>query len=72
MTYTSVITNTFFVKYLNSVNSLTVINLQSQTVLELNNVSRHDLESGISFYNFLCNTYVVFLQTKNYGVITKK
>lgn len=66
-------TNTLFVKQLNGgASKLTVINLQGQKVLELNNVTQNILEAGISFNNFLSNIYLVFLQTKDHGVLTKK
>ncbi|MCB4807510.1 hypothetical protein LG651_04545 [Tamlana sp. 62-3] len=65
--------NTFFAKQLiNGASKLTVVNLQGQKILELFNVTQQDLESGISFNNFLSNTYVVLLQTKSHGILTKK
>ncbi|ULC59917.1 choice-of-anchor D domain-containing protein [Flaviramulus sp. BrNp1-15] len=64
---------TFYAKQLTTeVKNLMLINMRGQSVLELDNVSRTSLESGIRFDNIATGTYVVCLKTETNQVLTKK
>jgi hypothetical protein len=65
--------NTLFVKKLNSaVSKLSLINMRGQSVLEMQDVSREQLENGITFNNIATGTYVVCMRTETNEVLTKK
>ncbi|WP_396602793.1 LamG-like jellyroll fold domain-containing protein [Algibacter sp. R77976] len=66
-------TNTLYVKKLNSdVSKLSLVNMRGQLVLELQDVSREQLENGLQFNNMSAGAYVVYMQTNTNEVLTKK
>ena len=65
--------NTLFAKKLNtSVTKLAVINMNGQTVMELNNVSTEALNNGIKISNVATGSYVACFRTDDNQVHTKK
>ncbi|MGB5419599.1 T9SS type A sorting domain-containing protein, partial [Algibacter sp.] len=66
-------TNTLFVKKLSSdVKNLSLINMHGQVILEMTNVSRARLESGLQFNNITTGAYVVCMRTEANEVLSKK
>ena len=65
--------NTLFAKKLNaSVSKLAIINMNGQTVMELNNVSTEALNNGIKISNVATGAYVACFRTDDNQVHTKK
>ena len=65
--------NTFFAKKLSSaVSKLSLVNMRGQAILELDNVSRTQLENGIQFNNIATGAYIVSIRTETNEILNKK
>ncbi|MEP3837218.1 MAG: LamG-like jellyroll fold domain-containing protein [Algibacter sp.] len=66
-------TNTLFIKNLNSdVNSLSLVNMSGQVVLEMKDVAGATLQNGLQFNTISTGAYVVYMRTEANEVLTKK
>ncbi|WP_396602795.1 LamG-like jellyroll fold domain-containing protein [Algibacter sp. R77976] len=66
-------TNTLYVKKLNSdVSKLSLVNMRGQTIMEMANVSKEELQNGLQFNNITTGAYVVCMRTETNEVVTKK
>lgn len=66
-------TRTIFGKKLNtSIDKLSIVNMNGQTVQEFSNVSQETLSNGIKLNNMASGTYVAWFKAQTGQVITKK
>ena len=64
---------TIFGKKLNtSIDKLSIVNMNGQTVQEFSNVSQETLSNGIKLNNMASGTYVAWFKAQTGQVITKK